>query len=158
MQPKWGYGRVGYLRLETNISNRSNTKVEMLFFTIKHCKFLHSWKVMAQGLRWENVCAWKCFYFYLFIFCDLIPHFSSFLSLSFPPFSLAFSCAFRIPSHLSRAWLVLTGLHYECTTVNWTFLVRKFDHFFLTSEAFRALPLHSRELVFILLLPRILPY
>ena len=34
-------------------------------------------------------------------------------------------------------------------TVNRTFLVRKFDHFFLTSEAFRALPLHARELVFI---------
>ena len=52
---------------------------------------------------------------------------------------------------------MLTGLHYEGTTVNRTFLVRKFDHFFLILEDFRALLLHARELVFILLLPRILP-
>ena len=126
-------------------------------------KTLYSRKVMAQRSRWKNICAWRFsffyFFFYLFIFFFfvLIPHFFLFFPLV-PPFSFAFSCAFRLLGHLSRAWLALTGLHYEGTTVNRTFLVRKFDHFFLTLEAFRTLPLRARELLFILLLHRILQY
>ena len=70
-------------------------------------------------------------------------------SLSFPTFSFAFflRISYAGPCHLNRAWLVMTGLHYEGTMVNRTFLVRKFHHFFLTLEAFRVLPLHARELV-----------
>ena len=72
----------------------------------------------------------------------------SFLSLFF--------CLFL---RISYAELVLTGLRYKGTTVNQTFLVRKFDHFFLTSEAFRVLSFFpARELVLILLLAYILPY
>ena len=110
---------------------------------------------MAKGSWWENVCA--CHGDVVF-FLRFDPAFYSHFLLSFPPLSFAFSCAFCMLGHLSHACLVLTGLHYKCTMVNQTFLVRKFDHFFLTSEAFRALPLHARELVFILLLPRILLY
>ena len=135
---------------------------------------------MAQGSRWEDVCACfffffffvffffvcvcVCFFFFVFFlfvcfffvfFCDLILHFFLFsVSLSLF-FSFAFSCAFRILGHFNRACFVLTGLHYEYTTVNRTFLVRNFDHFF---PYFYTLPLHARELVFILLLPPILPY
>ena len=95
--------------------------------------------------------------FFVFFFFSLIPIFPPF-SLSFLPFLLHFSCAFRMLGYLSRAWLALTGLHNEGTTVDRTFLVRTFDHFFLTLEAFRAFPLHARELLFILFLHRILPY
>ena len=126
-------GRVGYLPLESNIRNSSstvflNTKVDMLFFTIKHCQFFTLTKGHGAG-----VMAWKCKRMEI---CNLILHFSSFLSLSFSPFSFAFSCAFRMPGHLSRGWLVLTGLSYKYTMVNRTFLVRNFDHFFLLRKPF----------------------
>ena len=68
------------------------------------------------------------FFFFFFFFFDLIPHFFPPFPLSFPPFSFVFSCVFRMLGRLSRALLVLTGLHYEGTSVNRTFLVRKFDH------------------------------
>ena len=84
---------------------------------------------MVQGSRWENVCAWRFFFFFLPF--DP-PFFLLSLSLSFPPFSLAFSSIFRMLGYLSHSWLVLTGLHYEGTMVNWTFFVKKFDQFFLT--------------------------
>ena len=72
-------GRVGYLSLESSYSSRSST-----------INFLHSRKVMAQGSRWENVCAWRFF----FLFCDLIPHFLL-LSLSLSlPFLLPFLAHF----------------------------------------------------------------
>ena len=83
------------------------------------------------------------FFFVFFFFCYLIPRFfllslslslSLSFSLSLSPFSFTFSCAFCMLGHSSRAWLVLPGLHYEGTTVNRTFLVRKFDHFSLTLE------------------------
>ena len=97
------------------------------------------------------------FFFFFFFFLLFDPVF--FPPFSLPPFSFALSCAFGMLGHLSRAWLMLTGLHYDGTTVNRTFLVRKFDHFFfLTSEAFRALSWHAREVVFILLFSHILPY
>ena len=135
-------GRVGYLPLESNINNWSNTaylktKIDMLFFTIKHCKFFTLTKVMAQGSRWENVCAWRFFFFFFFFFfLRFDPALFTPFSLSFPSFSFAFSCAFRMLGHLSRAWLVLTGLRYKGKTVNRTFLVRNFDHFFLLRKPF----------------------
>ena len=95
-------------------------------------------------------------FFFFFFFAIGSRIFSSFLSFS--PFSYSFSCAIRMLGHLSRAWLVFTGLRYKGRTVNRTFLVRKVDHFFLTAEAFCALSLSARELVLILLSPRILPY
>ena len=53
---------------------------------------------------------------------------------------------------VQRAKKYVYTIHYERTTVNRTFLDRKFDDWFLTLEAFRALSLHARELLFILLL------
>ena len=129
MQPNGG--RVGHLPLESNIRNWSRihvvylkTKVDMLFFTIKNCQNF----TLTKG-HGAEVMVGKC------------------MRME----SFSFSCAML--DHLSLPWLVLAGLHYEGTMVNQTFLVQKFDHFFLSLEAFHALSLHDRELVFILLLP-----
>ena len=136
------------------ISNWSNTaylkmKAGMLFFTMKHCPIFTLTKGYGAGVK-----VGKCmhmFFWFFFLFCFFLqfdPTFFLSFSLSFPPFSFAFSCTFHMLGHLSHAWLVLMGLHYEGTMVNWTFLIRQFDHFFLTLEAFSTLPLHAR--VFIL--------
>ena len=71
--------------------------------------------------------------FVLFLF------FLAIRSRIFPPFSLSLSLPFRMVGHLIRARMALTGLHSEATMVNRTFLVRTFDHFFLTLQAFCAL-------------------
>ena len=128
----------------------------MLFFTIKHCQFFTLTKCHGTGVTVVGKCMRMETFFCV---CDLIPHFFLLsLSLSLPFLLPAFSCPFRMLGHLSRAWLILTGLHCKGTTVNRIFLVRKYYHFFITSEAFRTLSLLARELVFILLFPRILPY
>ena len=105
-------------------------KVDMLFFTIKHCQNLHSREVMAQGSRWENVWAWRCFFFFFFFFLRFDTQISSFLSL-FPSLFFRFFLRISYLGHLSRAWLVLTRLHYEGTTVH-----REFANFFLLWKPF----------------------
>ena len=116
-----------------------------------------SWRRGHGGKIYAHGDVFFFFFFFFFFFLLFDPVF--FPPFSLPPFSFALSCAFGMLGHLSRAWLMLTGLHYDGTTVNRTFLVRKFDHFFfLTSEAFRALSWHAREVVFILLFSHILPY
>ena len=150
-------GSVGYLPLESNISNWSNTaylksQVDMLSFTIKHCQFFTLLKGNGAG-----VTVGKCIFFFFFFFAFRSRIFTSFLSL-LPSLFFCLFLRFLVCRSLSCAWLLLTGLHYKSTTVNRTFLVRKFDHFFLTSEAFHAPVLHARELVCILLFLRILPY
>ena len=59
------------------------------------------------------------FLFLFFFFFDLIPFFL--FSLTSLPVLSPF-IVFRMLGHLSRPSLVLTGLHYEGTTVNRTFL------------------------------------
>ena len=95
--------------------------------------------------------------FFLFFFFAIWSHIFPLFFLSFPPFSFAFFCAFHMLGHLSRAWLLLTGC-ITCTKVQPNIFGSKIWPFFLTSEAFRALPLHTIELVFIPFLPRILLY
>ena len=120
-----------YLWNSTYISNWSKvaylkTKIDMLFFTLKHCQNF----TLAKG-HGAGVTVGKCMrmemIFCLFVcFLRFNPSFFTFFSF-FPPFSFAFSCAFRMLGPLSQVWLALTGLHYGGTTVNQTFLVRKFD-------------------------------
>ena len=69
------------------------TKVDMLFFTIKHCQILHSQKVMAHWSQWENVWTLRSFFgFYL-----------RFDPAFFPPFSLSFSLFFCLFLGISNA-------------------------------------------------------
>ena len=84
----------------------------LVFFTIMHCqKFT---LVLGHGARVTvGICRRMetfFFFFFFFFFCNLITHFTAFFSL-FPPFSSAYSCAFRMLGHLSRVLLALTGLH-----------------------------------------------
>ena len=104
----------------------------MLFFTIKHCQIFTLTKGHGAGVTVGKCICMEMFYFFFKFDLTFFPPYS----LSFPPFSFAFSCALPMLGHLSRTWLVLTGLHYEGTTVNWKFLVKKFDHFFSYLEAF----------------------
>ena len=120
----------------------------MLFFTIKHYKSctltnghgagVTVWRCMRMEMGFFCCCFFVCF-FLLFdpAFFPPPPPLSLSLSLSpyLSPFSSTLSCAFCMLGHSSRAWLVLPGVHYGGTTVNRTLLVRKFDHFSLTSEA-----------------------
>ena len=73
---------------------------------------------------------------FLWVFLWFYPTFFPPFSLSFPPFSFAFSCAFCMLGHLSCTRLVLMGLQYEGTTVNQTLLVQTFDHFILLWKPF----------------------
>ena len=125
----------------------------MLFFTIKHCQIFTLTKRYGAGVHGGKMYAHDVF----FVFLRFDPAFFSPFSRSLPPFCFAISCLFHMLGHLCRALLMFTRLQYEGVTVDRTFLVRKFDHFLLTSDAFRVLRLHARELMFILLLPRILP-
>ena len=78
------------------------TKVDMLFFTIKHCQNFythqrsrrrsHSGKMYAHGDVFCFVSFWR-----------FDPHFFSPFSIFFRLFSFAFYCAFRMLGHLSRA-------------------------------------------------------
>ena len=111
-------GRVEYLPLESNTSNWLNTaylkmKVDMLFFTIKHCQIFTLMKGHGAGVTvGKCMCmSWKCF----IVFLQFDPAFFPPFPLSFPPFSFAFSCALHMLDHLSSACLVLMGLHYEGT-------------------------------------------
>ena len=74
-------------------------------------KLLYSRKVVAQGSRLVNVCGWICFGLF-FCFLPFDPPFFPHFSLSFLPFFFCISCAFRMLGTLSRAWLVLTELHF----------------------------------------------
>ena len=92
--------RVRYLPLESIISNRSiiaylKTKVDMLFFTIKHCQ-----NVRDHG---AGVNMGKCMRMMFFFFFRFDPALFPLLSLSFPTFPFAFSCAFRMLGHLNLA-------------------------------------------------------
>ena len=132
--------RIGYSPLESNISNWSNVaylKTKADSYVILHNQALS--KFYARERSWRRGHGRKTFLSHSsLLFCLLV-------------------CSFRMLGHLRRAWLALTGLHYEGTTVNRTFFGPKIWAFFLSLEAFRALPLHARDLLFILLLHRI-PY
>ena len=112
--------RVGYIPLEYNISNWSKvaylkTKVDMSFFTIKHCQNFTFARGHGAGVTMEKCIRMELCFFLCVCFNPLF--ISSFFSL-FPPFSFAFSCAFRLLDHLSRTWLALTGQHCEGTPIN----------------------------------------
>ena len=92
-------GRVGHSPLESNISNWSKvvyleTKVDMLFFTMKHCQNFTLAKRHCKGSRWENVCAWRFFFFFFFFFLQYNPPFFPNFSLSFHHFLLPFLAHF----------------------------------------------------------------
>ena len=110
--------------LESNISNLSNTaylktKVDTLFFAIKHCQNFaltegHGagvtvGKCMRIEIFFFFICAWRCFIFiilFIYLFIYFFLHFSAFFLLSlFVPSLIffAFSCAFRMLGHLSFA-------------------------------------------------------
>ena len=103
--------RVGYLPLESNTSNSSNTaylktKVDMLFFTIKHCQCFtltkgHGAVVTVGSMRMAM------FLFCLFLFFVVVLRFDPTLfppfSLSISTFSFAFSCVFHKMGNFSRA-------------------------------------------------------
>ena len=146
----------GYLLLESKISNWSNTaylktKVDMLLFTIKHCQNFeltigHSAGVtVGKCMRMEMFCC--CFFF------RFDPAFFPRFSLSFPPF-LGISYA----GPFEPRFFGVDGAALRRYNDKLNIFGPKIWPFFLTLEAFRALPLHARELMFILLLPRILPY
>ena len=100
--------RVGYLSLESNISNWSNTaylktKVDMLFFTIKHCNFFFFFFFYTRDRSWRRGYGGKMyahgyffFFFFFFFFAIWSPIFSFFLSL----FPSLFFCLFL---HISYA-------------------------------------------------------
>ena len=93
---------------------------------------------MAQGSWWENVCAWRFFFFFFFFFFFAIWSriISSFLSL----FLSLFFCLFLRISYAGpfgpRLIGVVTGLRYKGTTVTIFFLLRKpFAPFFYLLES-----------------------
>ena len=72
----------------------------MLFFTTKQCQNFTLAKDHGAGVTVEKCVREEMVFFFFFRLNP--PFFSSIFSL-FPPFSFAFSCAFRLLGHLSRA-------------------------------------------------------
>ena len=127
-------GRVGYLTLELiKYSLLENESRHVILNNQALPKFYTHEKSWHRGHGGKMYGVFFLLLFFLFFF---IPNFFL-LSLFFPTFSFAFYCAFRMLGHFSRAGLVLTGLHYKGTMVNQTFLVQKFDHFFLLWTLYR---------------------
>ena len=124
-------------------------------------KILHSRKVMVQGSPCENVCAWRCcFFFFCFFVCLLFfllffaiwsPIFSSSLSIS-----LLFCRPFLSISYAGPFEPCLTGVNGAALHV-WRYngkpnifgpKIWLFFIYIYTLQDFHALPLHARGLVF----------
>ena len=142
-------GRVGYLpqQLIKNSLLENESRCIVLYNEALPKFYTHerSW---CRGQGGKMYAHGDFFFFFFFFFLRFDPH--------FPPFSLSLSLFPSLFLWISYAWqseqrLIGVALRsYNGKPKNLTF--------FLLWKPFRALPLHVRELVFILLLPRILPY
>ena len=139
MQPKWEQGWIfTYLPLESNISNWSKTaylktQVDMLFFTIKHCQNFTFMKGHGAGVTVGNCMRMDLFFVFFggwggAWFCI----FSTFLSFHSLFFCLLFRILYTRPF---EPCLIRVG-GAALRRFNQTFLVRKFDHFWLLWKPF----------------------